>query len=122
VTGRHNLKILFMDTPDIRGYAPVPYDFDYTGLVNTHYAIPGEGLGIKSVRERVFLGPCRTEHIQQQVVDSFKTFRDEITDLILNFEYLDEDERMDMIGYVRAFFQELEEENFIDRKIFKTCR
>lgn len=122
VTGRHNLKILAMSTPAITGFAPVPYDFDYTGLVNTHYAIPGEGLGISSVRERIFLGPCRTEHIYQEVVDAFKPYKDEILDLILNFEYLDEDERMDMIGYIQTFFHELESDRFFERRIFSTCR
>lgn len=122
VTGRHNLKILALVSPGTTGFAPVPYDFDYTGLVNTCYATPGEGLGITSVRERIFLGPCRTENVHQKVVDSFKPYKDEILDLILNFEYLDEDDRMDMIGYVQTFFHEIESDDFIERKVFCTCR
>ncbi len=122
VTGRHNLRILSLHTPGMVGFAPVPYDFDYTGLVNTHYAIPRESLGISSVRERIFLGPCRTRNVQQEVVDSFKLYKDEILDLILNFKYLDEDERMDMIGYLQTFFHEIEDENFLDREIFTTCK
>jgi len=44
--------------------AIVPYDFDYSGLVNTDYAVPFEGLGLKSVRERRYLGICRSQEIQ----------------------------------------------------------
>ena len=45
----HNVEV--SRTP--RGvYVPVPYDFDWTGLVSTRYARPNEGLGIRSVRQR----------------------------------------------------------------------
>jgi hypothetical protein len=37
---------------------PVPYDFDYAGVVNTPYATPNPALGIKSVRQRHFRGFC----------------------------------------------------------------
>jgi hypothetical protein len=37
---------------------PVPYDFDYSGAVNTIYATPNPVLQIKSVRQRVFRGFC----------------------------------------------------------------
>ncbi len=58
VTGRHNLRILAMATSGPSGFIPVPYDFDYTGLVNTHYAIPGESLGIKNVGNDTSLVPA----------------------------------------------------------------
>jgi len=121
VTGRHNLKILAVLTPEISGFAPVPYDFDYSGLVNTVYAAPRESLGISSVRERIYLGPCRTENVHQEKADSFKQYKEEISDLILNFEYLDEDGKMDMVGYIDSFFNELEDDNFVERKILSTC-
>ncbi|MCK4990898.1 MAG: hypothetical protein KAS29_10450, partial [Bacteroidales bacterium] len=34
VTGRHNLKIITLKDQRVIGFVPVPYDFDYTGLVN----------------------------------------------------------------------------------------
>ncbi len=37
---------------------PVPYDFDYSGVINTAYATPNPVLPIKSVRERHFRGFC----------------------------------------------------------------
>jgi hypothetical protein len=36
----------------------VPYDFDQAGLINVHYALPAEGLKIRSVRQRLFRGLC----------------------------------------------------------------
>lgn len=37
---------------------PVPYDFDYSGAVNTVYAAPNPVLPIKNVRQRHFRGFC----------------------------------------------------------------
>jgi hypothetical protein len=37
---------------------PIPYDFDYSGAVNSAYATPNPVLGIKNVRQRLFRGFC----------------------------------------------------------------
>lgn len=37
---------------------PVPYDFDYSGVVNTPYATPNPVLSIRNVRQRLFRGFC----------------------------------------------------------------
>ncbi|MDH5235891.1 MAG: hypothetical protein OEW77_13135, partial [Gemmatimonadota bacterium] len=41
-------------------YVPVAYDFDWSGTVNARYAFPQANLGIRSVRQRLHRGPCRT--------------------------------------------------------------
>ncbi len=53
----HNVVAVQMPTGVVH---PVPYDFDYSGLVNASYAAPAPGLGITTVRDRLFRGPCRT--------------------------------------------------------------
>ncbi len=122
VTGRHNLKIFNVSNDDVAGFVTVPYDFDYTGLVDAHYAVPGEALGIRTVRERYFLGPCRRPDLFRITIDTMFEYRDEIEELIGNFEYLDGDEKSDMIEYLSTFYRAAESENFIDRQIISTCR
>ncbi|MCP4314219.1 MAG: hypothetical protein GY790_23445 [Bacteroidetes bacterium] len=122
VTGRHNLKILAMEESGPYGFVPVPYDFDYTGLVNAHYAIPGESLGIKSVRERYFLGPCRIKNLHIKAIGELESIRGEIEEMIRAFDYLDEEARLDMIEYLESFFNAAEKEKFIEREITTTCR
>ncbi|MDF1575610.1 MAG: hypothetical protein P1P86_10530 [Bacteroidales bacterium] len=122
VTGRHNLKILTLKEYGPTGYIPVPYDFDYTGLVHTNYAIPGDNLGITSVRERYYLGACRSEEVHQKTIDWLASYRDEIKNLIMDFEYLDEDGKVDMINYLESYYIESENINFIQRNINITCR
>ena len=51
----HNIRILKIP-PGI--YYPVPYDFDFSGIIKTPYAHPSPKLPIRSVRERLYRGPC----------------------------------------------------------------
>jgi hypothetical protein len=122
VTGRHNLKILTLKEYGPTGFIPVPYDFDYTGLVDATYAEPGENLGITSVRERYYLGACRSEEVHKQTIQWLSSYREEIKDLILSFEYLEESERVEMVDYIESYFQESESKGFVNRSIKATCR
>ncbi len=122
VTGRHNLKILDLEDLGPRGFVPVPYDFDYTGFVNASYAVPRKDLDIGSVKERYFLGPCRTEDLYLKAIQDLESVRDEIEALIWSFDYLEEEVRFDLIGYVESFFYTASSERFIERNILSTCR
>jgi len=124
VTGRHNLKILTSKDYGATGVIPVPYDFDYCGLVNAEYAVPGtaqEGIGLSSVRERYFQGACRSEEIYQETVDWLASHRDEIMDLINSFEYMGERGKKDMIDYLDSYYRESGQSWFIDRSVNSTC-
>lgn len=122
VTGRHNLKILTPKEYGTAGFIPVPYDFDYCGFVDAEYAIPDETLGIESVRERYFLGACRSEQRYREAVDWLAGYRDQIRDLILNFEYIDESEKKFLVDYIESYYEQTQYKNFISRYIESTCR
>ena len=72
---QHN--IIIVRTPDGK-LIPVPYDFDYSGIVDTRYARADPKLGISSVRERTYRGPCRTP---EQLDPYLAHFRDARTNL-----------------------------------------
>jgi hypothetical protein len=103
----------------------VPYDFDYVGLVNAIYAIPGEAgnnLGIENVRQRYYLGACREESVYQNTIDFLASRKDEMIETIMTFEYLPEKEKLDMVEYLESYFEEAERDGFIKFKINPTCR
>ncbi|TFH27478.1 MAG: hypothetical protein E4H10_03735 [Bacteroidia bacterium] len=122
VTGQHNLRILALKEYGPTGFIPVPYDFDYVGLVDAIYAVPGEQLGITSVKERYYLGACRDKETHQRTINWLASYQDEMVELIMNFEYLPENEKLDMIDYLGSYFVDAERESFIDYKIDPTCR
>lgn len=51
----HNVRLV--SRPDGDVYA-VAYDLDFSGLVNTDYAVPDPRLPIRTVRQRLWRGPC----------------------------------------------------------------
>ncbi len=123
VTGRHNLKILDTGTTgDASDYIPVPYDFDFTGFVNAIYATPNAKYELGSVKERVFVGPCRDRVSYEKAIAVLEAVRDEFESHIWFLDYLSEEERFDMIGYIESFFATAENERFIDREISSTCK
>ncbi len=57
VAALHNIELFRRPDGD---YIPVAYDFDWSGAVNARYSFPNPSLGIRTVRERLHRGPCRT--------------------------------------------------------------
>lgn len=100
----HNLKI-FGDENSLSNAIVVPYDFDYSGWVNTHYSVAREDLGLKDIRDRAFLGPCRSEAEWREVLDYYLEMENKIIDMIKDFEYLKGYERNDLVRYVRSFYR-----------------
>ena len=122
VTGRQNLKLFGLKEFAAEGFIPVPYDFDYSGVVNAFYAIPGEKLGIESVTERYYLGACREIETYQSTIDYFNSKKDEIMEMINSFPYLDLKKRAEMISYLEAFYEESSYPGYISKNIKSTCR
>ncbi len=55
-------------------------------------------------------------------IDELATYQDEIVDLIMEFEYLDEDVRLDMVAYIATYYVESGKDRFIDSSLEPTCR
>ncbi len=122
VAGRHNVKILGMPGFGTEGYTVVPYDFDYSGLVNASYAVPGENLGISSVRERYYLGLCRSDEAFMEAIEHINQYREEILQEVNNFTYLDEKSKNDIIFYLVEYFAQASQYDLIGPRLNKTCR
>jgi len=82
----------------------VPYDFDYAGLVNAPYAVPGEDYGIESVKDRVYRGFPRTEAEITLVMDTLQWYRTAFTRLIRECRMLQGFHRDEMIRYLDEFY------------------
>jgi hypothetical protein len=70
----HNVKLMVTQ----RTIYPVPYDFDFSGLVDAPYANPDPKLGIATVRDRIYRGPCRSEAEFDLVLEKFRAKKSEV--------------------------------------------
>lgn len=101
---------------------PIPYDFDYCGLVNASYAIPNEKLGIASVKDRIFLGECKPEKDIQKVIEKFIGHKAQFYMVVSNFKFLSEKDRGLISKYLDKFYEILGSGKFYKKYHQKTCK
>lgn len=118
----HNLKLLKLN--NITETAPyvVPYDFDYTGMVDASYAIPAPILGIKSVRERLYWGKCYSEAELQIAISKFIRQKGTLYDLYQNFELFNKASLNYSINYLESFYKIIEDDKKWKYYFIKKCR
>jgi hypothetical protein len=123
IPGQHNVKIIkpmIVDTLQLG--IGIPYDFDWSGVVNAAYAIPAEKAGVQSVRERIFLGMCRTKKDYQDQLALFLQKKDEIYREINEFTYLNQREKKDITGFLDGFFDQLTGKKDLAAYFMKNCK
>jgi hypothetical protein len=117
----HNVIML----DDVKGARlPVPYDFDYSGLVNAHYAIPAKGLDIPSVRDRLYRGPCKTEAEVNEALRPFRDKQAEMLALVASMEPLglDEGQRKSTEKYLNEFFELINKPDRVKKLFVTDCK
>ena len=106
-----NLEIL-QNQANTSEYFAVPYDFDYSGIVNPTYATPNSDYNLTSVRDRVFLSDLTDEQMQP-AIDKLLQEKQDIIDLIKDFKRLSYDARQDIISYVESCYELLAEQGLV---------
>ncbi len=104
VSALHNIKLLQAGSslPIM-----VPFDFDFAGAVDAKYANPPEELDIQSVRERVFISPCRTTYDLNRVFGLFNDRKDAIYTLYTDQEGLDQKQVKRTHVYFDRFYKRI---------------
>ena len=123
VPNHHNIKVLkplIVDTLQL-GIA-VPYDFDWTGVVNASYAIPAEITGTQTVRERIFLGVCRSKEVYSKDLEMFLEKKEEFYRVVNEFPYLSKTAKKDIIFYLDEFFNQCTGRKEILEILLNSCK
>jgi hypothetical protein len=118
----HNTKLFaqyYSERPDLA--AVVPFDFDFSGIVNTDYAAPFHTLSLGSVRERKYLGMCRDKETFLKVLSEFNSKKREFYKVISEFSLLDERSKNDMIYYLDTFYEDLIKPEALARTLLREC-
>ena len=112
----HNVKIIKEKKKG--AVIPIPYDFDYSGFVNTDYSVPNPDYPYQAdVRQRIYIGECRSVEAMQSTAEVFILHKKEILDYCQNFEYLDARSRKDLVKYLKKFYKVIED----PKKLKKRC-
>lgn len=117
VPANHNIRLIHSTADSTSKPFTVPYDFDFSGLVNTDYSAPDERLGIESVRVRVYRGFPRTMAELNDALDVFKKQKDNMYASINHFSLFTPATKKEMINYLDEFYQTINSPTRI-REIF----
>lgn len=118
----HNIRLVKPTSPNSNILA-IPYDFDYSGMVNTVYAVPDENLAIEKVRTRVYRGYCLpSEGHYQRLFKLFLENKQAMFSLVEDFELLNKKSRSEMLSYLEEFYTIIEDPRQAERNIISVCR
>lgn len=121
---QHNQRLLFVNDKIVS----VPYDFDMSGLVNTHYAtvsniqnIPAK---IESVTERAYKGYERDEAVFRAVRQTYLDQKDELFNIIDDLEssFRDPVQFRTAKEFIGGFYKILEDDKKFERNIVNRTR
>lgn len=85
---------------------PVPYDFDFAGLVNTDYAIPNPNYGLTSIRDRVYLGTELNNNQMRALLNYFVDKRKDLERIVKDLKPLKFIDRQEVLGYLNEFYDQ----------------
>ncbi len=112
----HNTKLM-QKSPD----APVilvPYDFDFSGLVNAAYAKPNRNVGQETITQRVFMGNAPSNRTAMQ--NYFQSKKSDMYEVINNFKFLNWDVQLEMTNYLDTYFNPaVDNVDYIDSAVGK---
>jgi len=117
----HNFRLMAVSATAQTGFVPVPYDFDYSGLVNAPYALPPEGFTIASVRQRRYHHYCIHNPQVVQVAADFRAKRAELLAVLGAIPQLDESRKRAAADYLEGFFRDIATDEDVTRRVLKDC-
>lgn len=85
-------------------YLAIPYDFDFSGLVNAPYAIANPNFNLVNVQDRVYLGFSEDMNNLSATITQLKEKQGELIQIVEDFKLMNRFTRKDMKIYLNSYF------------------
>lgn len=120
IAAEHNVR--FVRTGQFGLAVPVPYDFDFSGVVDALYARPDlKAFPIHTVRDRIWIGYCFTPAELAPAIAVFNARRAAITALYAGNPLLDAKVAASDLAYFDGFFALINDAKALNKEIQKSC-
>ncbi|QIK96463.1 hypothetical protein G7076_08435 [Sphingomonas sp. HDW15A] len=100
---------------------PVPYDFDFSGMVNAPYATPPSAVNVSNVRQRRYRGLCRHNAEARALYPQFRAQQAAVPQILSSVPGLDPTARDRAIGFLGGFFSDIATDQQADKRMLGTC-
>ena len=99
---------------------PVPYDFDWSGLINIPYDSPYVAY-LSGSPERIYKGPCLRMKELEKILEKMQMKRLEVFELYVEFPYLENEKKSRNIQDLHLFFIITGNRKLIREAFIKDC-
>ncbi|MEM7503914.1 MAG: hypothetical protein AAF417_17835 [Pseudomonadota bacterium] len=99
----------------------VPYDFDFSGLVNAPYASPNPRFKLRSVTQRLYRGNCALNHEVAGVAELFLARRDDVRALVEQQVGLSRQSRRRMLSFLEKFYADIGSAERLESRLIRNC-
>lgn len=118
ITMNRNLKMI--KPLDGSKWKAVPYDFDFSGMVNASYAIPNTQLGLASIQDRLYLGLPISDTELKYLFSYFRSKQQTLYQLVDECDSLSKNGRKEVTDYLMAFYQRIDYlENEVGKNMYQ---
>lgn len=124
---RHNVDIVNLNNDKL---IPIPFDFDYAGLINTPYAIPSSNLPIADVKDRFLKGSsyilngsmsCKTINYYEDVIKLYNLKKSAVISILESADYLNKKDKRISLKYVEEFYDIINDPGKFAYYLNKSC-
>jgi hypothetical protein len=119
IQNRHNLE--FVVIPGHSLLVPIPYDFDYSGLVDATYAAHHESLGLTSITSRYYQGWCFPDEEVEKALSVFHAQKDNILAMPYRIQGLSQKSADQARAYLAIFFDIIENPKKLNNQVLQHC-
>jgi hypothetical protein len=117
----HNAKMITPARGVAAGAIPIPYDFDFSGLVNAPYATPPDALHLGSVRQRLYRGYCMHNGEAYAVAVQFRAAKPQLIAAITSTPGIDPKTASRAAAFLEPFFADIASNDTVREKVLKSC-
>ncbi len=117
----HNIKLMTSNEDSMHNYL-VPYDFDFSGLVNAHYAVPNPNLGQQKVVDRFFQGEHQNNEAMEAALERIKMKKEACKKYCESYKWLSKKDRKKVWKYLNSFFKTIENRQKKEEIFFRSTK
>ncbi len=102
-------------------YLPLPFDFDFAGMVNAPYAQPNPRFPIDSVRIRFYKGLCENNALLPDTAQRFLDEHGDFITIVDRLELLSRRSRVSVKNYLNSFIDRIDNDKSLQRNLANKC-
>jgi hypothetical protein len=119
ISGLHNVSLM---RDSIGAIHPVAFDFDWSGAVNARYSFPDARLGIRTVTERLYRGPCLTVADWEPVFARFTAARPRIESVYASLAELTPQRKRAALEFFEEFYRIIRDPRRVKSSLIDSCQ